>query len=172
VEHDPSTVQCLSVPSRLIGERVRVRIYDDRLEVLYGGQPELEIERLHGRNGHRIDYRHVVSSLIQRPGAFARYQYREDLFPSLIFRRTYDALISSRSEWSASLEYIKILRLAAQSMESEVSVALEAFLSEGETPDYDRVVAVVAPKPPECPELSVLQVDLREYDALLPGVSA
>ena len=161
-----------SVPSRLIGERVRVRIYDDRLEVFYAGQRELDIERLHGRNGHRIDYRHVVASLIRHPGAFARYQYREDLFPSLAFRRTYDALCATRTEWSASLEYVKILRLAAQSLESEVGVALEALLAEGATPAYDQIVDAVSPKTSECPDLAVPEVNLREYDAFLVETQA
>ena len=48
---------------------------------------ELACERLVGRNLHRIDYRHVIWSLVRKPGAFARYVYREEMFPSLVFRR-------------------------------------------------------------------------------------
>ena len=44
------------------------------------------------RTTHRIDYRHVIWWLVRKPGAFARYRYREELFPSLMFRRAYDAL--------------------------------------------------------------------------------
>jgi len=53
---------------------------------------QLVIERIVGRNGHRINYRHITWLLVQKPGAFARYRYRKDLFPSLVFRRTYDAI--------------------------------------------------------------------------------
>ena len=71
-----------SVPSRLIGRGSGARVYEDRIEMYYaGGDPQLSVERLHGRNGHRIDYRHVIGSLVRKPGAFARYRYREELFP-------------------------------------------------------------------------------------------
>ena len=156
-----------SVPSRLIGERLRIRIYDDRLEVMYAGEHELTIDRLHGRGGHRIDYRHVIHSLLRRPAAFARYRYREDLFPSLVFRRAYDALCSERSERQADLEYLKLLQLASRHFESEVAFALEAFLAEGITPNKDAVAAIVDPREPARPDLAVPEVDLHEYDALL-----
>ena len=32
-----------SVPSRLIGHRLRVRLYDDRLEVYLGGTPQMTL---------------------------------------------------------------------------------------------------------------------------------
>jgi len=156
-----------SVPSRLIGERLRVRIYDDRLEVMYAGRHELTIERLQGRNGHRIDYRHVIHSLVRKPGAFARYRYREDLFPRLVFRRAYDALCARRSERQADLEYLKLLQLAARELESEVAYTLEVLLAEGVLPDKDVVASVVAPREPELPEMAALEVNLGEYDQLL-----
>lgn len=56
-----------SVPSRLIGEWVRVHLYDDKLDVRFGDTSQLVVERLHGRNGHRINYRHIIWSLVQKP---------------------------------------------------------------------------------------------------------
>ena len=84
-----------SVPSRLIKENVDVRLYEDRLEVFYGGQHQLSIERLRGYDGHRIDYRHVIWSMIKKPGAFARYRFKQDLYTTLHFRRAYDRLPST-----------------------------------------------------------------------------
>ena len=81
-----------SVPSRLMGEWVKARIFEDKIEVWYRGVEQLSCERLRGERRHRIDYRHVIWSLVRKPGAFARYVYREELFPSVIFRRTYDAI--------------------------------------------------------------------------------
>jgi hypothetical protein len=71
-----------SIPSRLIGETVKVQVYENRLEVRYGQELMLTVERLLGRFGHRIDYRHIIWSLVNKPGAFARYRYREELFGS------------------------------------------------------------------------------------------
>ncbi len=70
-----------SVPPRLKGEWVRVRIYEDKLEVRYADELQLTCERLLGRNQCRIDYRHVIWSLMRKPGGFARYVYREEMFP-------------------------------------------------------------------------------------------
>jgi hypothetical protein len=76
-----------SVPSRLTGERVRVRVFEARLEIFYAGRHQLTVERRRGENGHRIDYRHIIWSLVRKPGAFARYRYRDELFPTPAFRR-------------------------------------------------------------------------------------
>ena len=83
-----------SVPSRLIGCEVEVRQHPDLVEVFYRDRtkPTATMPRLRGDRYHQIDYRHVIWSLVRKPGAFARYRYREELFPSIVFRRAYDAL--------------------------------------------------------------------------------
>jgi len=167
-----STVRVLhntySVPSRLVGEQVKVRAFDDRLEVLYGGKIQLTVERLLGRFKHRIDYRHIIWSLVRKPGAFARYRYREELFPSVVFRRAYDALNDALGAGiKADLHYLRVLHQAAAVSESDVETALELLLAEGETPLADRVKALVQPREPEVPEMVPYEADLGEYDALL-----
>lgn len=160
-----------SVPSRLIGEQVRVRLYEDRLEVWYAKKCQLSVERLPGRNGHRINYRHVIWSLVQKPGAFALYRYREELFPTLVFRRAYDRLTEKHADRAADREYLRILHLAASTMESEVEAALKLLLETGQLADADQVKALVAPARAEVPELAVPVVDLRLYDEHLEGPS-
>jgi len=156
-----------SVPSRLIGEKVRVRCYEDRLAVYFAGQVQLEVERLLGRNGHQINYRHVIWSLVQKPGAFARYRYRSDLFPSLTFRQAYDSLVDAMTDRQADIEYLRVLHLAASTMESEVEAALELLLADKLVPRYDEVRALVQPTKPNVPEMAELNVNLNEYDVLL-----
>jgi transposase len=156
-----------SVPSRLIGEALRVRLFEERLEVYYGGAQQLSIERLRGRNGHRINYRHVIDSLVRKPGAFARYRYREELFPTLAFRRAYDALVGALGDgWRADVEYLRILHLAARTLECDVETALELLLDESSIPLVDRVRPLVESVAPEVPELAVPTVDLAAYDGL------
>jgi len=156
-----------SVPSRLVGQRVRVRVYDDRLEVLHAGKPQLVVDRLVGRNGHRINYRHIIWSLVQKPGAFAQYRYREDLFPSLVFRQAYDELQRVHEGRAADVEYLRILHLAASTLEAQVEQVLARLLAEGGLHGAEQVKALVAPARPEVPELAQPEVDLRGYDALL-----
>lgn len=161
-----------SVPSRLIGEEVLAHVYDDRVEVYFGGQPQLTVERLLGHNGQRINYRHIIWSLVQKPGAFAQYRYREELFPSLTFRRAYDALTAKHPSRAADLEYLRVLHLAASTMESDVETALNLLLAGGELVDADQVKALVAPAKATVPELAVPEVDLAAYDALLSEVAS
>ena len=156
-----------SVPSRLIGEAVRVRLYDARLEVYYGGAKQLECDRLPGYGHHVINYRHIIWSLVRKPAAFARYKYREALFPSLCFRRAYDTLLARRPEREADIEYLRILHLAASTMESEVEAALDRLLDARDVPTADAVRAMVAPEAPVLPVLSVAEIDLHDYDELL-----
>lgn len=156
-----------SVPSRLIGHRLRVRLYATELEVEYQGQPIGRYPRLCGHGAYHIDYRHLIHSLIRKPGAFRRYRYREALFPTLTFRRSYDTLCERSTRW-ADLEYVRILHLAATTMESRVEAAIAALLEAGELPEYERVKAEVAPTPKiPAPQVHVAPPDLALYDALI-----
>ncbi len=158
-----------SLPSRLIGHRVQVRLYANYLEVRYRGEVVARPERVRGESLKGIDYRHLVHSLVKKPGAFRRYVYREALFPTLTFRRAYDALAERSEKW-ADLEYVRILYLAATTMQCEVETALAALLDASAVPEYEVVKARVQPAAPRsAPEVHVAMPDLRVYDALLAG---
>ena len=160
-----------SVPSRLIGEMLRVRVFEDRIEVHFGNAVQLASERLVGRNLHRIDYRHVIWSLVRKPGAFARYVYREEMFPSLVFRRAYDAIQAPQHGGRGDLEYLRILHLAASHMQIDVEVVLAEFLAAGEPITSEAVKArVTTSLRPAVPEMVAPEIDLGAYDALLGQV--
>ena len=157
-----------SVPSRLIGHEVETRRHPDTVEVLFKGERVLEMPRLHGDHHHRIDYRHVIWSLVRKPGAFARYRFREELFPSMTFRRAYDVLRTSRGD-RADVEYVRILHLAASTMESLVESALTTLLESSARIDYDAVRAIASPEKPKVPVVHIGAPDLAAYDALIGG---
>lgn len=100
----------------------------DNLEVRYARKLLETIPRLRRENTHRIDYRHVIWSLVRKPGAFANYRYREDLFPTLTFRRAYDALRDGRGD-RADVEYVRMLHLAASTREALVERSPERLLA-------------------------------------------
>jgi hypothetical protein len=139
------------------------------LEVRHGATEPLTIERLMGRHRHRIDYRHIIMVAGAEAGAFARYVYRDDLFPTVTFRRAYDALSAAHPGTRGDLEYLRVLLLAASTMESEVDAALGLLLEQGVLPTVDRVKALVSPEQTSVPELPRLTVNLDDYDALLVG---
>ena len=157
-----------SVPSRLIGEILVVHVGETSLEASYGGRVHLRTQRLVGEGKSRIDYRHSIDSLVRKPGAFARYRHRPALFPSLTFRRAFDVLCEqSTSQRQAELAYLRILQVAATTMECEVEAALELLLTEKRALDFKEIRRMVAcDTPPEIPSLPALVADLSLYDAL------
>ena len=157
-----------SVPSRLIGHAVEARQHPSTVEVLYGGRVLCTMPRLRGAVDHRIDYRHIIASLVRKPGAFARYRFREELFPTLTFRTAYDALGRTHGE-RADVEYVRLLHLAATTNERQVAATLRARLDAGDPCDYASVLAVVRPPVPTVPLVHIPRPDLTQYDALLAG---
>jgi len=175
-EHVPvsrwSTVQTdrriYSVPSRLIGETVRVWRYEDRVEVYLAGVRQLVMPRLTGEQTHAINYRHIIEWLLRKPGAFAQYRFRADLFPSLVFRRAYDRLCGDCAPRTADLDYLRILRQAARTMECEVERVLVDLTQRDLTPRWALVQEFWPAGPPAvAPALQPLTVELTAYDALL-----
>jgi hypothetical protein len=160
-----------SVPARLMGHTVDVRVYADRLEVRYRGQVVQTMPRLRKQDDHRIDYRHVIGWLVRKPGAFARYRYREDLFPSVTFRRAYDRLQTTHGD-RADVEYLRILQLAATAGEQRVLDVVTTLLQESGRFEYVAVQAGVSPPAVAIPTLHIPLPDLRVYDALLVGAVA
>ena len=158
-----------SVPSRLIGVEVDVRLYTNHVEVYYKGHLVESMERIRGGNEARIDYRHIIGSLVRKPGAFARYRFREQMFPSQTFRLAYDAMRGWKGE-RADVDYVRILHLAATTMECEVERALKRLLESRVRFDYAVVRQLSAPASPEIPAVDLPgTVDLGVYDKLLAG---
>ena len=155
-----------SLPSRLIGERVTVRVYAEQLGVYYRDQLIERLPRLRHKGEVHIDYRHIIRTLVRKPGAFARYRWREELFPSVVFRRAYDALRSRLGE-RAGAEYVRILSLAAEHGAATVEQVLGPLLDGGQRFDAEQLQSLIEPARPELPAVTITQPDLRLYDALL-----
>lgn len=170
-----STIQVLrrtySVPSRLIGHEVEVHLYPDLLEVRYAGKIVESIPRLRGGDVHRVDYRHVIWSLVRKPGAFAHYRYREELFPTMTFRRAYDALRERRGD-RADVEYVRVLHLAASTSEVLVERSLATLLETDEPWDYASLKSLAQPEAPSVPDVRIGEPDLASYDELLGEVAS
>src|SRR5216117_4014791 len=152
-----------SVPSRLIGTTLLVRVRSETLEGYVGSSHALTLPRLVGKQQHRIDYHHLIWSLVRKPGAFAAYRYRDDLFPTTTFRLAYDRLVSERVR-RADQEYVRILYLAASTCESEVETALSLLLEAGKLPTSAAVRDLVSvPSPATVPQLASPTLDLSPY---------
>jgi hypothetical protein len=158
-----------SAPSRLIRYEVTVRLYAERVEIYFAGQQVAEMERLRGQKKARIDYRHVIGSFVRKPGAFENYRYREEMFPSTVFRQTYDQLVNDDSR-HASRRYLKILEWAAMNSESAMEGSLRVLLDGGEELEFSRLVEM-SESPIEKPlDIDIPLPDMHEYDALIEEV--
>ena len=105
---------------------------------------------------------------MRKPGGFARYVYREEMFPSVVFRRAYDAIQTPHHGLKGDVDYLRILHLAASTLESDVEIALTLLLAEGKAISADIVKSMVTTAVrAELPVLEVSPIDLSAYDALL-----
>lgn len=157
----------------MIGHRLRVRLHADIVELDHRGERVAVMDRLIGSDKHRIDYRHIIHALVRKPGAFRRYVFREALFPSLEFRRAYDALVVAGAD-QADLDYVRILHLAASDGEECVRAVLAGLLAGAITPAYEAVRAEVRGERTHegRPYLNITAPDLAVYDRLLGASTA
>lgn len=164
--------QCAySVPSRLIGAFVQAHLSEETVRFVYRGEEAACYPRSIGR-APRIDYRHVIASLVRKPGAFARYLYREELFPRPVFRQAYDRLAAVEDS-KASARYLRLLQLAADFGEDRLAERLGAMLREGELPLADAIEPQLrAPGTTPAVEIAAFTPELTAYDALLVEVAS
>lgn len=165
-----------SVDSRLIRERVMIRLYAEHLEVWHGQRCLESIPRLRGCGRHHIQYRHIIDWLLRKPGAFTNYRYLNDLFPSSRFRMAYDALKQRHTIAVATKEYLHILYLAAKFNEAAVDNVLRSLIDQDKSITVEGVEDAVrsGAMPAPVTDVTIAPVCLVSYDQLLQamGVAA
>lgn len=157
-----------SVHSRLVGECVTVLMGAQDIELWYAQRKVDQFPRLRGEGKHRIEYRHVIDSLIRKPGAFENYRFRDDLFPSTNFRIAYD-LLKAASPGRGVKHYLKLLALAADFGEARVEGLLRTRLAERCDIDPDAMQTILEQSDglPTPMEIAVGAPSLKDYDRLL-----
>jgi transposase InsO family protein len=161
-----------TVPSRLVGHRLRVRLYDDRLELFLGGSALMTLQRgrpgANGRHGHVVDYRHVIHALRRKPMALLNLVYRDRLFPREVYRLTFDRLCEQLPTRVACKTMVELLSLAHErTCEAQLAELLEQHLTERRLPDLRALWALFAPDPAGLPEVCVQLASLSDYEALI-----
>ena len=161
-----------TVPSRLIGHRLRVRLYDDRLEVFIGATLLMTLPRgraaATGKRAHVVDYRHVIHALRRKPMALLNLVYRDQLFPRDAYRLTFDRLREHLPDKSACRLMVDLLTLAHdRGCEADLATLLTADLAAARLPDITALRTRFAPDPASLPEVAVHLTPLIAYEALL-----
>ena len=160
-----------TVPSRLIGHKLLVRLYDDRLDVFQGATHLFTLSRgragTNGKHGHVVDYRHVIHSLRRKPMALLNLVYRDQLFPRRAYRKAFDALLAGAGEKAACKTMVSLLALAHErACEAELAAAIEQELDAGRLPDLTALTERFAPKTQTAPNIVVALPELAVYDAI------
>ena len=163
-----------SAPSRLIGHRLKVRLYSDRLDCYLSGALVLTLARgtrspIGGR-GRVIDYRHFIDALKRKPQAFKGLVFRDALFPREAYRRTWEQLDLKLPQRQACQTIVALLEMAARDgVEAVLAQRLDALLAAGLLPDVKQLREQFAPRKAELPEVTVDIPAASRYDALLPS---
>lgn len=161
-----------TVPSRLIGHRLRVRLYHDRLELYVGGTHLMTLERgragSNGKHGHVVDYRHVIHALRRKPMALLNLVYRDQLFPRDAYRLTFERLRERLADRPACKTMVDLLSLAHErACEGQLAAVLTELLATQRLPDMKALRARFAPDPARLPEVCVKLTPLSVYEELV-----
>lgn len=155
-----------SVPSRLVGQHLRVQIHEAVLRLYLGREQVLELPRSRGR-GAMINFRDMVGPLLRKPGAFLNYQHREQLYPTTAYRAAYDRLVGDHGQRPGVIEYLHLLKLAADYTVEAVEVAMAPWLAGVKKWWAADLRPALAPAPAVVPCVSALSPELLGYDQLL-----
>jgi transposase InsO family protein len=167
-----------SVPARLIGERLRLHVFDDRIEAFVDATKALTLPRVYSVNherARRIDYRHLIGALVRKPQAFRYSQLREDLLPNATYRTIWQHLDRHLEARAACKRIVGILALAARAdCEQTLGAYLLERIAAGSVPTLTALESRF-----EGRDAVAQQVDLRSqpsiqhalssYDHLLPA---
>lgn len=161
-----------SVPSRLAGHRLKVRLYGTYLEAWLGGVKVFECERLYAsienRHPKRIDWRHMLPSLKRKPGAFARWVLRDAMFPRSEYAQAWQRIRERIEERPACRLMVALLDLANQAnVVAELAEVLTALHERDELPDIEALRERFAPRTPEMPDVRIVLPTAAVYDELL-----
>jgi hypothetical protein len=164
-----------SVPSRLSGHRLKVRLYSAHLEAWLGGVKVFECERLYGttrdRHPKRIDWRHMLPSLKRKPGAFARWMLRDAMFPRSEYAQAWQRIRERLDERAACRLMVDLLDLADQAnIVAELAQILAQLHERDALPDIEALRGRFAPRSPEMPSVRVELPSPADYDELLEAV--
>ena len=162
-----------TVPSRLIGEALTIRLYDNRLCCYFGRQHVATLQRKHP-SGHsrskQIDYRHVIHSLVKKPRAFRYSRLRDELLPTEEYRFIWRHLEQTLSPQESCKTIVGLLHLAAtQACEAKLAEHVLEKIAKHKPIILSELQEAFRQKPPSsAPHLEVRQHPLTAYNECIP----
>jgi len=160
-----------TVPSRLIGTRLLVHIYDERLDLFYGHELTLTLNRIYAHRHIRsraINYKHIIHSLAKKPNAFKSSAYRDDIVPEGDFTLIWTHLKQTGIHDEDCHYMVSLLSIAdTYDCEEALGRFVLTSLEAGNRVSIRQCREFFAPVSTEMPQLTHQQHDLSSYNALL-----
>lgn len=160
-----------TVPSRFIGERLYVQLYDDHLKLYHGHVPVLELPRVYASKAQRgrcVNYRHVIDSLVRKPRAFRYSQLRDDLLPSADYQRIWQHVDQQLTADKACRYIVRLLHLAAKEQcEATLGRYVLSAIEQGTLPSERKCQQRFTDQSTIIPLIPNHQHALSDYDQLL-----
>jgi len=159
-----------TVESQLVGEQLRIRLNEKSLEIYHNNQYLMDIERAFPSSSktraRRIDFRHIIDSLVQKPQAFRNSTLRDDILPDANFKAIWQCADQTMDAHMACHFIVKLLHIAKDGQVDEIGdwVRTQAVL-----PTIEAVRKKFKSVPSNEVSVASEQGDLGAYDALLNG---
>jgi transposase InsO family protein len=165
-----------TVPSRLIGETLRIHLYHDRLTGFVGQTQVLTLQRVYPKSANgrarQIDYRHVIHSLAAKPQAFRFLKFRDELLPDSTWRQLWHWVDQQLPQREACKWMVGVLRIAADHhCQDQLGRELLEQAQQHALPNLKTLQDRYLDQQ-NSPDMRAKQHDINEYDGLLEGAWA
>ena len=160
-----------SVPSSLSGHSITAHIYQNEIRIYLGCSFVLKLTRKYA-NKHSsryvINYKHVIYSLIKKPAAFRKCQYRNEILPNEDYRRIWLHLDQTENTKVAPKIMLRLLKLAAD-YNCELNLGLHVInLIDNKAPlIIENIESKFNNSNPQLPTVTSKQHDISEYDFII-----
>ena len=163
-----------TVPSRMVGENVRVHVYHDRLAFFIGQTLTTTLSRIYPKAGQErarcINYRHVIHSLSAKPQAFRFLQFRDELLPTDTYCQLWQHCDQQFQSRDACKWIVGILRMAMDhDCEERLGNELLAIVDNKQPLPPLKALQARYLGHKLVPTIPTRQHDLESYDHLLQG---
>jgi len=157
-----------SMPSSLSGHTITAHIYQNEIKIFLGCSFVFSCSRKYF-NEHKskyvIDYRHVVHSLIKKPAAFRKCQYRDEILPTEEYKQIWRYLDQTENRKIAPKIMLRLLKLAADyDCEQELGVHVINLITTKAAVVIEDIENKFNTSNPQLPKVFSKQHDIAEYD--------
>jgi len=160
-----------SIPSNLSGHTLTLHLYQNHIKAYLGSTFVFEFKRKYKNNSENvyvIDYRHVIHSLIKKPGAFRYCNYRNELLPNDNYRIIWDYIDNTETIKVAPKIMLRLLKLAAEcDCESSLEAHVLNLIKTKSSIIIEAIENIFNKKTATLPEISCTQHDIATYDFII-----